>query len=162
MNKQIASLVSGIRLAGFIALAIAVPSDRASELVAVRTLSGEVLPSTRAIRVENKFGPVTVQAVDQGFGWDWHLQGAADAGARNEDFARDCSLEVRQTEGGLEITLITPDRQAETTFAASAIRRFLLWALRGGRTKGTTLKSDLQLRVPRSVTLDLKNRFGGV
>jgi len=70
---------------------------------------------------------------------------------------------VRQTEGTLQITLITPDHRPENTeHHTSFIRSFVSWVTRGISTHGTTIRSDLQLRVPRSVTVDLKNRFGPV
>jgi DUF4097 and DUF4098 domain-containing protein YvlB len=139
-------------------------ADRSREPDARQTLAGEIVGATGIVRVDNRFGPVTVTGSDNGFGWNWELRCWADTTAEAEAYAKQCRLEVRETGGALELRLVLPDNQPNTSVRRSAWRRLTdlvtgHWS-RGQRSHG--IDSALQLRVPRTVTLDLNNRFGPV
>ena len=157
------SLFAGLLL-GLVSTNALPASDRSREPDARKTQGGEISPSAGTVRVDNHFGPVTVTGVDSGFGWNWELRNWAGSPAEAEAYLNRCQLEVHETAGTLDLRLVLPDEkppESKHTSGWSKLVAFLTgdWHF---DSFNRNLDSTLQLRVPRGVTLDLKNRFGPV
>jgi hypothetical protein len=136
---------------------------RADESVQLRTQSGTVPASVRAIEAENSLGNVTVVAAADRFGWEWRLVSNGRPTAATEDYAEDCEFEVREVGGVLRLTLRRPDRQGEHRSASGVVKRFLNVVTLGVVSKNEPgVRSDLVLRVPATHRVGIKNSFGRV
>jgi DUF4097 and DUF4098 domain-containing protein YvlB len=98
---------------------------------------GEISGSLRALEVDNRFGPVRVVGTDAPAGdWSWTLT----VRARDEESAREAAaadLLVRTDSDRLRLALSLPDSDGRWQF-----------------------QSELEIRVPKSLTVRTENRFG--
>ena len=102
----------------------------------------EAVPSSILnLLVDNQFGPVVVVGVDANFGWEWNLKCQAKDEARANEYADKCHLDAKVDGNTLELTFVRPKES-------------------GFRVRTPSITSDLQVRVPKSVQVDLKNKFG--
>ncbi|MEO7346544.1 MAG: hypothetical protein ABIZ49_05920 [Opitutaceae bacterium] len=147
-----------------IALVSFAANARADEPVVLRMLSGEVPADIQTVQADNRLGNVIVIAVAEGFGWEWRLRSSDGKTARAEHYVEECRLDVRRTGGTLQLIVVRPDTEPPRTTRSSRTGwRFLFWS--GSRTESSSdgdVRSDLTLRVPAAVAVDVKNRFGGV
>jgi DUF4097 and DUF4098 domain-containing protein YvlB len=143
-------------------LAVFSPASQAAKSPEVqRVLDGKLNPTLHTVRIDNQFGPVTVVGVDQDFGWRWILDCSGDK-AKAEAFAKECQLDVKETNGTLQIHFIPPERNGgHESRSVSSWKIFgLVWT--HSTSSGVDWESKLELRLPRAVTVELKDRFGHV
>ncbi len=93
----------------FCLLAAAPASHAAHEPDAQRTLEGKVNSTVHTVRIDHRFGPVTVTGVDQEFGWRWMLDCSGEK-ARAEAFAKESQFEVTETNGVLHLRFVPAGR----------------------------------------------------
>lgn len=103
-----------------------------------RTLSREIPASLKTLEVENQFGAIHVIAdVTQPARWSWNLT----VRARSDDLARqraeDTRCVVEQEGDRLRLTLALP-----------------------APDNSHRIRSDFEIRVPKSITVTTRNRFG--
>lgn len=153
MNTPLVSKWFALAALGVAALA---PLGRAEQSVD-RLLQGPISSATRTVRVNHFDGPVRIVGVDSGFGWNWNMRVTAAQDAEARDYLAKCELEVKETAGTFEVELSLPERRGFSR-SAHSILGLLSW-----RTmSGVNVRSELELRLPKEVAADVKNRFGTI
>ena len=106
---------------------------------ATRTQQGDILGHVKTVEVNNRFGKVHVEPVEDSFGWRWELTCWSDAVEQAERFASQIQLNVQQR-GDVQTWIVTLPQPPVPQ-------------LRG-------VRSDLTLQVPASVQVVVSNGFG--
>jgi DUF4097 and DUF4098 domain-containing protein YvlB len=133
-----------------------VPALRASSGPdAQRSEEGLISAKLTRIEVENSFGPVTVVGADRDFGWHWTIE-SRDGKENAEANIKACQLEVKETPTELQLRFVRPDQQGGHSTHSFKILGFG-WSWSWGNSLDLT--SRLELRVPRTAAVDVKNKF---
>ncbi len=119
-----------------------------------RTLQGDIAATTRSVRIDHRSGPVTIVGVDSGFGWTWTMRCTANTDTQAEAYVKASEIDVKETAGTLQLDLLMPERRDVSL--ARAIVRLFTWS----RSEHFEVRSELELRLPHAVAVDLRNRFG--
>ena len=102
-----------------------------------RNHEGSIPATIQKLYVENRNGPVVVTGVEGDFSWRSELKcHALDEGTANE-FADRCRLEATENDGVIRLVLGIPEGH-----------------------RAYRVESDLRVRVPRSVAVEVINSFG--
>jgi DUF4097 and DUF4098 domain-containing protein YvlB len=123
---------------------------------AQRSQEGTISPQVASIRVENAFGPVRVVGADRDFGWHWTVE-SRDGKENAEAIVKACQLEVQQTPTDLQLRFVLPDQRGGYSTHSFKIFGFG-WSWSWGNSRDVT--SHLELRVPRTAAINVKNKFG--
>jgi hypothetical protein len=120
-----------------------------------RTRKGEIAPTTRSVRVDHRSGPVSIVGVDSDFGWTWTTSCAAGSESQGQAYLDGVEMDVKETAGTLQLELMLPERHG-TKSVTHTILGLVAWS----HHESVNFRSQLELRLPRAVAVDLKNRFG--
>lgn len=109
-----------------------------NKIMVRRDQDGVIPASVQKVYVENRGGMVKVTGVPENFGWRNELKCFARDEATAHEFADRCQLEAVDNNGTYRLVLTIP---------------------KGRRTP--RIESNMELRVPQSVAVEVKNHFGG-
>src|SRR4051812_40680638 len=128
----------------------------ANDETAERTLKGDISPTTRAVRIDHRNGPVTIVGVDADFGWSWNVTVTSASAATAQSYIKDTELELKETAGTLELILVLPESRERSRSTHTSLFGLFSW----NRYSGFGVNSRLELRLPRAVAAQVENRFG--
>jgi hypothetical protein len=154
MKTRLLSAVSLRFLVAALGALAFLPLGRA-EQTSERNLEGQISTTTRTVRVSHYNGPVKIVGVDSGFGWSWTMRVTSGNASEGEAYLKECELAVKETAGTFELELVLPERRGFSRSSGSFLGLFSWHSVHG-----IGAHSELELRLPRAVAVDLKNRFG--
>ena len=144
MKKAIVSVSFATLLAavtGCIYISVAGPvsvSDRDMKATATANQKGDIPAEFKKLEVDNSFGLVHIVGVETGPAeWNWKLTVRATTDALAKEYAQSATCKAEGDKDKLRIVVSFPDTKGKAQFT-----------------------SDIEVRVPKSVAIEAKNRYG--
>jgi DUF4097 and DUF4098 domain-containing protein YvlB len=101
-----------------------------------RSEKGAIASSIQSLSIDNQFGPVVVTGADADFGWDWSLKCQAATEEKAKAYADNCRMEATEDGSAFRLVLSLP---------------------KGNPFNNVSVKSELHVRVPKTVKAEVKN-----
>lgn len=144
MKKTISHAALALLLAavtGCIFVSVAGPvsfSDRDLKATATANQKGDIPSDFKKLEVDNSFGLVHIVGIESGPAeWTWKLKVRATTDALAKEFAQSATCKAEGDKDKLRLKVSFPDTKGKAQFT-----------------------SDIEVRVPKSIAIEAKNRYG--